>query len=145
MRLVLFILFLLSGSTSFSQQSYNKDQINRLADAGKVWGYLKYYHPYLQYKNINMYENTQSHGEASVSWLKDAGAILIGNHTAGANGNSYNYFIPGGIRLAFSAYNTPMQGKGIQPDIWVIPTIKGIQQGKDEILERAIKFVETGK
>src|SRR5688500_4440004 len=53
MRLKLFILFLLSGGTSFSQQSYTKDQINRLADAGKVWGYLKYYHPYLQYKNIN--------------------------------------------------------------------------------------------
>lgn len=92
-----------------------------------------------------MYENTQSHAEASVSWLKDAGAILIGNHTAGANGNTYNFFIPGGIRLSFSAYSTPMQGNGIQPDILITPTIKGIQQGKDEILERAIKFIQTGK
>jgi C-terminal processing protease CtpA/Prc len=92
-----------------------------------------------------MYENTQSHAEASVSWLKEAGAILVGNHTAGANGNTYHFFIPGGIRLSFSAYNTPMQGKGIQPDILITPTIRGIQQGKDEILERAIKYIETGK
>lgn len=92
-----------------------------------------------------IYENAQSHAEESVSWMKKAGATLIGNHTAGANGNSYNFFIPGGIRLTCVAYNTPMQGKGIQPDILVTPTIKGIQKGKDEILERAVKFAETGK
>ena len=92
-----------------------------------------------------IYENVQSHGEASVSWLKDAGAILIGNHTAGANGNSYNFFVPGGVRLTCVAFNTPMQGKGIQPDILITPTIKGIRQGRDEILERAVKYLETGK
>jgi hypothetical protein len=53
MRLKLLILSLVISSVSFSQQSYTKDQINRLADAGKVWGYIKYYHPYLQYKKIN--------------------------------------------------------------------------------------------
>ena len=92
-----------------------------------------------------MYENTQSHAEASVSWLKNAGAISIGNHTAGANGNTENFFIPGGIRLAFTAFKASMQGKGIQPDILVTPTIKGISLRKDEILDRAIKYLETGK
>ncbi len=28
-------------------------QINRLTDAGKVYGYIKFFHPWLQYKNIN--------------------------------------------------------------------------------------------
>ncbi|WP_157802129.1 hypothetical protein [Flavobacterium sp. 1] len=34
---------------------------------------------------------------------------------------------------------------GIIPDIEVKPALLSIQQGKDEVLERAIKFVETGK
>ncbi|WP_347050073.1 hypothetical protein [Flavobacterium olei] len=33
---------------------------------------------------------------------------------------------------------------GIIPDIEVKPTIKGIQEGRDEILERALKFIEMG-
>jgi hypothetical protein len=38
-----------------------------------------------------------------------------------------------------------MQRKGIQPDIYVQPTIKGIQSGKDEVLERAVKYIRTEK
>jgi hypothetical protein len=34
---------------------------------------------------------------------------------------------------------------GIKPDISVYPTVKGIQAGKDEVLERAIEFLKTGK
>ncbi|SFC62480.1 S41 family peptidase [Flavobacterium phragmitis] len=34
---------------------------------------------------------------------------------------------------------------GIVPDIKVKPTIKGIQEGKDEVLDRALLFIETGK
>src|SRR5688572_1536170 len=37
----------------FSQTNLTKEQINRLADAGKIYGYVKYFHPWLQYKNIN--------------------------------------------------------------------------------------------
>ena len=40
-------------TSSFSQQSFTTEQINRLADAGKVYGYIKYFHPYMQYKDIN--------------------------------------------------------------------------------------------
>jgi hypothetical protein len=36
-------------------------------------------------------------------------------------------------------------GFGYQPDISVRPTIKGMQAGKDEVLERAIKFIQTRK
>ena len=34
---------------------------------------------------------------------------------------------------------------GIIPDIEAKPTIKGIQEGRDEVLERAILFIENGK
>jgi C-terminal processing protease CtpA/Prc len=89
-------------------------------------------------------ERTQSHGEASASWLNDAGAILIGSNTAGANGDIVSFFIPGGVRLFFSSFNTPMQGKGIVPDIYVKPTIEGIKEGKDEVLEKAIQIISKG-
>jgi hypothetical protein len=53
MRQKLFILFLFFTSFSFAQQQLNSQQINHLVDAGKVYGYIKYFHPFLQYKNIN--------------------------------------------------------------------------------------------
>ena len=34
---------------------------------------------------------------------------------------------------------------GIIPDTKVRPTILGMTQGKDEVLDRAIKFIKTGK
>ena len=34
---------------------------------------------------------------------------------------------------------------GIIPDIEIKPTIKGLQEGKDEVLDRALLFIETGK
>jgi C-terminal processing protease CtpA/Prc len=70
-------------------------------------------------------------------------ATIIGSPTAGAMSNFTNYTIPGNIRLWLS--HMPIERKGIQPDIFIQPTIKGIQSGKDEVLERAIKFIQTGK
>lgn len=90
-----------------------------------------------------IHENTQSHGEVTADILSLSGT-LIGNHTAGANGDVVSFFVPGDMRLTFSGGAAWMQGKGIQPDILVTPTIKGIRNGKDEILERAVRFVETG-
>jgi len=70
-------------------------------------------------------------------------AKLVGTPTAGAMSNFTSYKIPGNIRLWLSY--APIERKGIQPDIYVTPTIKGIQGGKDEVLETAIKFIRTGK
>ena len=53
MRPKLFLLLLFVSTFSFAQQPLTTTQINRLADAGKVYGYIKYFHPFLQYKNIN--------------------------------------------------------------------------------------------
>jgi C-terminal processing protease CtpA/Prc len=33
---------------------------------------------------------------------------------------------------------------GIIPDIIVKPTVKGIKEGKDEVLERALKYIKDG-
>src|SRR5688572_28960223 len=49
----IFIPLFFVSSSSFAQQQLTAEQINRLADAGKIYGYVKYFHPFLQYKNIN--------------------------------------------------------------------------------------------
>src|SRR6185369_11502016 len=53
MRPKLLLLLLFESSFSFAQQSLTKEQINRLADAGKVYGCIKYFHPSLQYNNVD--------------------------------------------------------------------------------------------
>ncbi|MGZ8536358.1 MAG: hypothetical protein ACXWV4_12555, partial [Flavitalea sp.] len=53
MRLILLILLLHTSSCCFTQQSLTTIEITRLSDAGKIYGYVKYFHPFVQYKNIN--------------------------------------------------------------------------------------------
>jgi hypothetical protein len=53
MRSILFFLLFLVSEFTFAQQSLTYEQINQLADAGKIYGYVKYFHPFLQYKEIN--------------------------------------------------------------------------------------------
>ncbi len=97
-------------------------------------------------------ELAQSAAETYGLMLKAiSNTTFIGSHTAGADGALTNFNIPGNITLWFSGSNgsypdgKPLQRVGIQPDIYVLPTIKGIQAGKDEVLDRAVRFVETGK
>jgi C-terminal processing protease CtpA/Prc len=97
-------------------------------------------------------ESAQSFAENVVGGLQAiAGATIIGSPTAGAESGTLNFTIPGNITLWFSSTNSIYpDGKsfmrlGYQPDISIRPTIKGIQAGKDEVLERAIKFIQTGK
>jgi C-terminal processing protease CtpA/Prc len=38
-----------------------------------------------------------------------------------------------------------LQRKGIQPQVRAEPTIAGIRQGRDEILERAVAYLKDGR
>lgn len=38
-----------------------------------------------------------------------------------------------------------LQKVGLEPHIEIWPTIKGIRTGRDELLERAVRFVNEGK
>ncbi len=97
-------------------------------------------------------ESAQSFAENVVGGLKGmSDATIIGSPTAGTESWAQNFNIPGNIILWLSGSNMILpSGKSImrfghQPDIFVQPTVKGIQAGKDEVLERAIKFLQTGK
>lgn len=75
-------------------------------------------------------------------------ATVIGSTTAGADGNISFFYLPGGIRTAISGIGvyypdkTETQRIGIVPDIEIKPTIEGIKNNKDELLEKAIELIE---
>ena len=97
-------------------------------------------------------EETQSQAEYTGMCFRAAnGTQFIGSQTAGADGDVTNFTLPGNLTLYFSGRTVwypdgkPTQQIGLVPDVLVKPTIKGIQARKDEVLERAIKYLETGK
>ncbi|MCC6412549.1 MAG: hypothetical protein IT270_12870 [Saprospiraceae bacterium] len=93
-------------------------------------------------------ESTQSQAEHTGLFFEAAnGTEFIGSPTAGANGDVTNFKIPGNISLSFSGHDVrhadgrQLQKVGLQPKVYVKPTIKGIQAGKDEVLDAAIKYL----
>lgn len=77
---------------------------------------------------------------------------FIGTPTAGANGDVTYMVLPGNLQVSFSGHDVrhadgrQLQRVGIQPTIRVAPTIRGLIDGRDEILARAIKYLgETTK
>jgi C-terminal processing protease CtpA/Prc len=110
----------------------------------------------IQYKGkliILVNETTQSQAEYSCMVLQAAynDVTIVGSQTAGADGDVTGIALPGGISVAFSGHGIHYpdgrltQGIGIVPDIKISPTVKGIKEGRDEVLERAIEFAKTGK
>jgi C-terminal processing protease CtpA/Prc len=69
---------------------------------------------------------------------------IVGQNSAGTNGNVIWFSIPGGYRLRFTGLKTLRQDGsrhhtiGIRPGILVQRTLKGVSEGRDEILERAV-------
>lgn len=92
-------------------------------------------------------EQTQSMAEYSTMFLQTGdNVVTMGSQTAGADGDisriefltfksaisSLGVFYPDG---------TPTQRVGVKIDIVVRPTIKGIQEGRDEVLEKAKEYL----
>jgi C-terminal processing protease CtpA/Prc len=79
------------------------------------------------------------------------GTKFIGSPTTGANGDVTFFTAPGGITINFSGHDVrwpdgkQLQRVGLTPDIEVRPTIAGVAAGRDEVLERAVAYLETGK
>ena len=93
-------------------------------------------------------ETTQSHAEYSAMAYRQApNAKVIGSQTSGADGDITFINLPGGYVTIFSGIGVyypdgkESQRIGIVPDIEVKPTIKGIKEGKDEVLEKAIEYI----
>ncbi len=97
-------------------------------------------------------EETQSQAEFTIMALQTVPNVtVIGSQTAGADGGYVKIPLPGGYRATLTGQGIyypdgrETQRVGIVPDVVVHPTIRGIQAGRDEILERAIDVVRQKK
>ena len=93
-------------------------------------------------------ETTQSQAEYTTMALRVApNATVVGSTTAGADGNVSQFTLPGGINTMISGIGVyypdgkETQRIGMIPDIVIKPTIKGIKQDRDELLEKAIELI----
>lgn len=93
-------------------------------------------------------EETQSQAEYTAMALRVApNAKVLGSTTAGADGNVSEIYLPGNVFTYISGIGvlTPngseTQRVGIIPDVKTEPTIKGIREGKDEVLDKAIELI----
>jgi len=97
-------------------------------------------------------ENAVSQSEHSGLMYEAATDITyVGSPTAGANGDVTVLTLPGGISVSFTGHDVrhadgrQLQRIGLEPQVRVRPTIAGIRAGRDEVLERALKFLAEGK
>ena len=95
-------------------------------------------------------EVTQSAAEFhAMAYRVHPSATVMGSTTAGADGNVSPIVLPGGISTAISGIGVyypdggETQRVGIVPDVVVRPTIAGVKAGRDEVLERAVQFINN--
>ncbi|MCA6069340.1 peptidase S41 [Chryseobacterium sp. RG1] len=76
-------------------------------------------------------------------------AKVFGSQTAGADGDVSRITLPGQIQTMITGlgiYNpdgTETQRIGIVPDVEVKPTIEGIKNNKDEVLDKAVEWIKS--
>lgn len=74
---------------------------------------------------------------------------LMGSTTGGSTGQPITFGLPGGgvarvcAKRDFIWDGTEFIGIGIQPDIYQLPTIKGIIENKDEVLDAALQTLDV--
>jgi C-terminal processing protease CtpA/Prc len=90
-------------------------------------------------------ETSQSQAEYTAMAFRSArNALVVGSTTAGADGNVSRIPLPGGLISMISGIGVfypdrkPTQRVGIVPELMVQPTIAGIREGRDEVLEAAV-------
>ncbi|HSP81323.1 MAG TPA: S41 family peptidase, partial [Myxococcaceae bacterium] len=94
-------------------------------------------------------ERAISQAEHTGLFLEAAnGTTFIGSPTAGANGDITNLVLPGGISVTFTGHDVrhvdgaQLQRVGLRPHVYVRPTVAGLRAGKDEVLERALRYLK---
>jgi C-terminal processing protease CtpA/Prc len=95
-------------------------------------------------------EETISQAEyTAMAFRAGDNTVIIGSQTQGADGNVSLIPLPGGIKAGISGIGvyypdgSGTQRIGIVPDIEVKPTIQGIREGRDELLEKAIEIIKN--
>lgn len=91
-----------------------------------------------------------SYAESYMSFIEHYKlATIVGQPTAGTNGNINPFTLPGGYRVSWTGMKvqkhdgSPLHGVGIIPDVFVEKTIKGVRESRDEFLEKALELVAS--
>ncbi len=72
-------------------------------------------------------------------------AEIVGEQTAGTNGNINPFSLPGGYSISWTGMKvlkhdgTTHHGVGIHPTVPVKPTVQGLAEGRDEVLEKGLE------
>lgn len=145
-----FVVFALGSHLVSKETEFARFTVPNLANPGAfVWTRPISLHPvpplYSGAVVILVDESSQSQAEYTAMAFRSAShAIVAGSTTAGADGNVSPIVLPGGLRTLISGIGvfypdrTPTQQVGVLPDLVVRPTIAGIRQGRDEVLEAAV-------
>jgi C-terminal processing protease CtpA/Prc len=78
-------------------------------------------------------------------------ATIVRQPTAGTNDNINPFNLPDNYRLSWTGMKvvkhngSQLHGVGIIPDVYVNKTIKGVAEGRDEFLEKAIEIAKANK
>ena len=97
-------------------------------------------------------DRTLSAAEHTGLYLEAAnGTTFIGSRSAGANGYTTWVCLPGDLCVTFSGEEIrhgdgrQLQRVGLVPDVPVTPTLGGAREGRDEVLERAVEYLNLGR
>ena len=145
-----FCNYLMSNSAAFVKGSYGSIMHPGMFTYTKNYTVGRNNKQYYKGKvAILINEITQSHAEFSaMAYRMVPRAKLFGSPTAGADGDISYIDLPCGIQTNFSSIGIyyPDGGQtqriGILPNVEVKPTIKGIKEGRDEVLEKAIEWIK---
>ncbi|MFA9454722.1 MAG: S41 family peptidase, partial [Candidatus Aminicenantaceae bacterium] len=90
-----------------------------------------------------------SYAESFLSFIEHYRlAEIVGQPTAGANGNINPFVLPGGFRLIYTGMRVVKHDGsqhhtiGIQPTVYAERTIQGVRDGRDELIEKALGIID---
>ncbi|MEM7374101.1 MAG: S41 family peptidase [Bacteroidota bacterium] len=97
-------------------------------------------------------ESSMSRSEFTAMAFQTADTVLtVGSQTAGADGDVVVFEYMGGYRTAMSGNGVlypdggETQRRGIRVDVEVHPSIEGLRQGEDEVLEKALEVAQNDR
>ena len=101
---------------------------------------------------VLMDELSVSNSEFSIMDLRTGDhVVVLGNNSLGTDGDITELPLPNGNILWFTSCSvyTPEMGQtqriGLTPDIEVYPTVEGIKEGRDELMEAAVEYIQEQK
>jgi len=126
-------------------------------DREKIVGYegfewkMRSAKPYLGDKQIIFITDGRaiSYAESFMGYIEGYDlATIIGQPTAGTNGNVNSFELPGGYGIRWTGMKvvkhdgSQQHAIGILPDVYIEKTLDGVKSRKDEFLEKAIELTE---